>query len=128
MDVPVGVPVRRIRRAELPERVPGLLGYAAGRRVADIMHEHDLLQACPVERIEDPIGHRPDRCRGYAAATRCHGGPVADLGGLALADPAGLFAIFQPDIPCQYTAADFVRLEYGEAQPVTVSPAAIPPR
>src|SRR5690348_2469413 len=125
MDVPVGEPVRRIRRAELPERVPGLLRYAAGRRVADIMHEHDLPQACPGERIEDPVGHRPDRRRSYAAAARCHRGPVADLGGLALADPAGLLAILQPDIPRQDPAAGIVRLEYGEAQPVTVAPAAV---
>ena len=99
MDVPVGEPVRRIRRAELPERVPGPLRYAAGRRVVDIMHDHDLPQACPAERIEDPVGHRPDRRRSYAAAARCHRGPVADLGGLPLADPAGLLAILQPDTP-----------------------------
>jgi hypothetical protein len=125
MDVPVGEPVRRIRRAELPERVPGLRRYPAGRRVADIMHEHDLPQACPGERIEDPVGRRPDRGRSYAAAARCHRGPVADLGGLALADPAGLLAVLQSDIARQDAAAGIVRLEYGEAQPVTVAPAAV---
>src|SRR5215467_7553712 len=125
MDVPVGEPVRRIRRAELLERVPGLLRYAAGRRVADIMHEHDLPQACPGERIEDPAGHRRDRRRGYAAAARCYRGPVADLGGLALADPAGLLAVLQSDIPRQDTAAGIAGLEYGEAQPVTVAPSPV---
>src|SRR6202167_1955338 len=125
MDVPVGEPVRRIRRAELPERVPGLLRYAAGRRVADIMHEHDLPQACPGERIEDPVGYRPDRRRSYAATARYHRGPVADLGGLALANPADLLAILQSDIPRQDAAAGIVRLEYGETQPVTVAPAAV---
>src|SRR6266566_1715939 len=92
MDVPVGEPARRIRRAELPERVPGLLRYAARRRVADIMHEHDVPQACHGERIEDP---------------------------------AGLLAILQSDIPRQDAAAGIVRFEYGEAQPVTVAPAAV---
>src|SRR5215469_1151713 len=124
MDVPIGEPVRRIRRAELPERVPGLLRYAAGRWVIDIMHEHDLPQACPGERIEDPVGHRPDRRRSHPAAARCHRGPVADLGGLALADPAGLLTILQSDIPRQDVAAGLVR-EYGEAEPVTVAPAAV---
>jgi hypothetical protein len=85
--------------------VPGLLRYAAGRPVADIMHEHDLPQACPGERIEDPVGHRPDRRRSYAAHARCHRGPVADLGSLALADQAGLLAILQSDIPRQDIAA-----------------------
>src|SRR5215472_1267963 len=125
MDVPVGEPVRRIRWAELLEWVPGFLRYAAGRRVADIMHEHDLLQACPGERIEDPVSHGPDRCRSYAAAARCHRGPVADLGGLALADPAGLLTVLQSDIPRQDTVAGIVPDEYGEAQPVTVAPAAV---
>src|SRR5215470_11096663 len=125
MDVPVGEPVRWIRRAELPERVPGLVRYAAGRRVVNFMYEHDLLQACPGERIKDPVGHRPDGRRSDAAAARCHRGPVADLGGLALADPACLLAILQSDIPRQDAAAGIVRLEYGEAQPVTVVPAAV---
>src|SRR5215467_15832550 len=125
VNVPVGEPVRRIRRAEFPERVPGLLRYAAGSRVVNGMHEHDLPQACPGERIEDPVGHRPDRRPSYAAAARCHRGPVADLGGLALADPASLLAILQSDIPRQDAAAGIVRLEYGEAQPVTVAPAAV---
>src|SRR5215468_8701938 len=125
MDVSVGEPVRRIRRAELLERVPGFLRHAAGRRVPDIMDEHDLPQARPAERIEEPVGHRPDRRRSYAAAARCHRGPVADLGSLALADPAGLVAVLQPDIPRQDAAACIVRLQYGEAQPVTVAPAAV---
>jgi len=125
MDVPVGEPVRRIGRAELQEGVPGLFRYPAGRRVADIMHEHDLPQACPGERVEDPVGHRPDRRRGYAAAARCRRGPVADLGGLALADPPDLLAVLQSDIPRQDTAAGIVRLEHGEAEPVTGAPAAV---
>src|ERR1700678_2395799 len=128
MDVPVGEPVRRIRRAELQEGVPGLFRYAAGRRVVDVMHEHDLPQACPGERVEDPVGHRPDRRRGYAAAACCHRGPVADLGGLALADPPGLLAILQSDIPRQDAAAGIVRLEYCGAQPVTVARATVPRR
>ena len=53
----------------------------------------------PAKRIEGPVGHRPDRRRGYAAAARCIRGLVADLGGLALADPAGLLALLQSDIP-----------------------------
>src|SRR5215470_4937487 len=125
MDVPVGEPLRRIRRAELAERVPGLLRYPAGRRVADIVHEHDPPQARHGERLEDPVGHRPDRRRSYAAAADRHRGPVADLGRLALADPAGLLAVLQSDIPRQDTAAGIVHLEYGEAQPVTVAPAAV---
>src|ERR1700678_3634764 len=125
MDVPVGEPVRRIRRAELQEGVPGLFRYAAGRRVVDTMHEHDLPQACPGERVEDPVGHRPDRGRGYAAAACRHRGPLADLGGLAFADPPGPLAVLQSDIPRQDAAVGIVRLEYGEAQPVTVAPAAV---
>src|SRR5262249_44136756 len=125
VNVPVGEPVRRIRRAEFPERVPGLLRYAAGSRVVNGMHEHDLPQACPGERIEDPVGHRPDRRPSYAAPRASPGGQVADLGGPAPADPAGLLAILQSDIPRQDMAADIVRFEYGEAQPVTVAPAAV---
>lgn len=60
------------------------------------MREHDLRQVCPGEGIEYPVGYGPDRSRSYAAAPRCHGGAVADLGGLALADPAGLLAIPRP--------------------------------
>jgi hypothetical protein len=89
------------------------------------MHKHDLPQPRPGKHIEHPVAHRPDRRRSYAAAARCHRGPVADLGGLALADPAGLLAILQSDIPRQDTTADFVRLEYGEAEPLTVAPAAV---
>jgi len=125
MDMPVGPPVRRIRRAELKERVPGLLRHATRRRVVNIVHEHDPPQARVGERVEDPVGHRQDRRRCHAAATRCHRGPVADLGGLALADPAGLRAIFQSDIPREHPAAAVVRREHGEAQPVAVAPAAV---
>lgn len=95
------------------------------RGVGDTMHEHDLPQACPGEYIEDPAGHCPDRRRGNAAAARCHRGPVADLGGLAVADPAGLLAVLQPGIPCQDAAAGIVSRQDGEAQPVTVTPSPV---
>ena len=72
MDVPVGEPVRWIRRAELPERVPGLLRYAAGRRVVDIMHEHDLPQACLPPRV---------RCRRRGCPGTGHPGGGAALAG-----------------------------------------------
>jgi hypothetical protein len=62
--------------AGLGSRNPGLLRYTAGRRVADIMHEHDLPQACPGERIEDPAA-RSAMLRDHRQQTSCTLSPFA---------------------------------------------------
>lgn len=106
VDVPVGESVRRIRLAELPERVPGLLRHTPGRRVVNVMHEHDLAQACPGERIEDPAGHRPDRRRSYSAAARCHRGPVPDPAAERAGRPGEQRDIFAEDSGVSYPVKD----------------------
>jgi len=88
MYVRWGVPERRIRRTDLPESVSALAGNPAGRRIVQVVHEHDQRQAVWSEAAKGPSCRGSHRGQRDAKSPGVGGRPVVDLTEAAGADPA----------------------------------------